>query len=56
MNLDEVRRAINAAVSLRTLIAAGQLIQHIEPIGERMRAEAVFAKKYQTMKGKRSHV
>lgn len=56
MSPEEVIRAISAAVSERALLAAGQLIQHIEPISARMRVEAVFAKKYQAMKGKRRHV
>lgn len=42
---------MKAAATVQALLAAAQLIQHIEPIGERMRAEAVFATKYQSMKG-----
>lgn len=51
MTSAQVSAALRAARSIRSLIAAAQLIQHIEPIGERMRAEAVFATKYQAMKG-----
>ena len=51
MTSAQVSAALSAARSIRSLIAAAQLIQQIEPIGERMRAEAVFATKYQSMKG-----
>lgn len=51
MTSAQVSAALRAARSIRSLIAAAQLIQQIEPIGERMRAEAVFATKYQAMKG-----
>lgn len=43
---------MKAAATVQALLAAAQLIQHIEPIGERMRAEEVFAKQYHAMKGK----
>lgn len=52
MTSAQVSAALRAARSIRSLIAAAQLIQHIEPIGERMRAEEVFANQYHAMKGK----
>lgn len=46
-----VTATMKSAATVQALLAAAQLIQQIEPIGERMRAEAVFATKYQAMKG-----